>query len=118
VAISLYVADRAEPEVLAAAHNAGVRLIVTDPGVLETDADVALAAIVVDLAEAMVRVAQEALDGSFQGPVYAFDLGSGVVNLRLGPLLTDVPDPRVHEALELARAEINAGIVELESFGM
>jgi len=118
VAVALYVADRAEPEVLSAAHTAGVRLVVTAPAALETDADVALAAIVVDVSEAMVRVAQEAVDGSFRGPVYAFDLGSGVVNLRLGPLLTEIPDPRVHEALEQARAEVTAGIVELESFGM
>ena len=89
-----------------------------DPDALAEDPDVVLAAIAVDIPEAMVRVARELVEGTAHRPVYAFDLGSGVVSLRLGPLLAQTPDPSLHEVLEKARAEVTAGIVELESWGM
>jgi len=118
VQAALYAADSADPAVLAAAHDAGVSLVVTDPDALAAEPDVVVASIHLDLAEAMVRIAQETLDGRFRGRVYSFDLGSGVVDLELSPLFVADAPPVVIETLEAARAQITAGIVELEGFGM
>jgi basic membrane lipoprotein Med (substrate-binding protein (PBP1-ABC) superfamily) len=118
VAVALYLADGAETEVLTAAHNAGLLLVVTDVEALTVEPETVVAAVTVDMPEAMVRLVREVRDGTFRGRAYAFDLGSGVMNLRLGPLLDQSPDPAVYEALEIARAEVTAGIVELERLGI
>jgi basic membrane lipoprotein Med (substrate-binding protein (PBP1-ABC) superfamily) len=118
VDVALYVADEPERSVLSAAHDAGLQLIVSEPRVLDTDPEVALAAVVVDVPEAMVRITRDALEGRIREPDRRFDLSSGVVNLQLGPLLTRSPDPALHEVLESARAEVTEGFVELESLGM
>ncbi len=116
--VALYSADSADPAVLAAAHDAGLQLVVTDPGLLEADPGVVLAAVRIDVAEAMLRVAREVKDGTFQGRVYAFDQGSGVLDLELG-MIPDV-DRRIElrKAVEQARAEVTAGYVELEHLGL
>ncbi len=118
VLLSLYAADRADPEVLAAAHNAGVRLVVTDPELLDAESDTVVAAVNFDVAEAMLRVAREVRDNTFVGRVFAFDLGSGVLDVVVNPALA--PDSRAvaEEALEEARAEITAGLVEFDGLGL
>ncbi len=45
VLVSLYATDRADPEVLAAAHNAGVQLVATNPELLETEPGTVVAAV-------------------------------------------------------------------------
>lgn len=118
VLVSLYAADRAEPEVLAAAHDAGMLLVASDPDLLESDSGMVVAAVRVDVAEAMVRVAREVRDGTFAGRVFTFDLGSGVLDVIIKPDLA--PDALIvaEEALEEARAEITAGLVEFDELGL
>lgn len=118
VLVSLYATDRADPEVLAAAQNAGVQLVVTDPELLELDPGTVVAAVKVDVAEAMLRVAREVRDGTFVGRVFAFDLGSGVLDLVVNPTLAPDSFAIANEALEEARAEITAGLVEIDELGL
>jgi basic membrane lipoprotein Med (substrate-binding protein (PBP1-ABC) superfamily) len=118
VKVALYATGWPEPEVLAAAHDAGVLLVTIGTDVMEGESDVVAAAIKVDVAEAMVRIARDVHDGVFVGSVYTLDLGSGVLDVRLNRSLPDVNLPSVHEALEVARSEVTAGIVELEGLGM
>ncbi|MCU0305680.1 MAG: hypothetical protein MUC56_16645 [Thermoanaerobaculales bacterium] len=73
----------------------------------------------IDVAEAMLRVAREVHDRSFRGQVYTFDLGSGALDVVLGPGLVNADhagDPI--GALERARSEITAGWVEIEELGI
>lgn len=118
VLLSLYAADRADPEVLAAAHNAGLRLVVTDPELLDVEGNTVVAAVDFDFAEAMLRVTREVRDHNFRGRVFAFDLGSGVLDVVINPALA--PDTRsaAEEALGEARAEITAGLVEFDGLGL
>ena len=118
VLVSLYAADRADPEVLAAAHNAGVQLIATDPELIESEDGTVVAAVDVDVAEAMLRVAREVYDGTFTGRVFAFDLGSGVLDVVVNPELAPDALAVASEALEEARAEITAGLVEFDGLGL
>jgi transcriptional activator of comK gene len=118
VLLSLYAADHADPEVLAAAHNAGLRLVVTDPELLDVASDTVVAAVDLNVAEAMLRVSREVRDRTFEGRIFAFDLGSGVLDVVVNPALA--PDTRevAEEALEEARAEITAGLVEFDGLGL
>jgi basic membrane lipoprotein Med (substrate-binding protein (PBP1-ABC) superfamily) len=118
VLMSLYAADSSEPEVLAAAHNAGLQLIVTDPNLIDVAPDTAVAAIDVDVAEAMLRVAREVRDRTFTGREFAFDLGSGVLDVIVNPALAPDNLSAANEALEEARAEITAGLVEFDGLGL
>ena len=118
VLLSLYAADRTDPEVLAAAHNAGVQLVVTDPELIDVASDTVVAAIDFDVAEAMLRVAREVRDHAFKGRVFAFDLGSGVLDVVINPALAPENRAVAEEALEAARAEITAGLVEFDELGL
>jgi len=118
VLVSLYSADLADPEVLAAAQNAGIQLVATDPELLETEPGTVVAAVKVDVAEAMLRVAREVRDGTFTGRVFAFDLGSGVLDVVVNPALAPGSFTTANEALEAARAEITAGLVEFDELGL
>jgi basic membrane protein A len=119
VEVALYATDLAEPEVLAAAHDAGLYLIGADPDLMRAEPDFVVAAVDIDVAEAMLRVAREVNDRSFQGRVFAFDLGSGVVGIELNPGLTPGDrGPDLHDAVERARSEITAGWVEIEELGI
>ncbi len=71
-----------------------------------------------DVAEAMMRVIHEVRDHTFEGRVFAFDLGSGVLDVVVNPALA--PDTRLiaEGALEEARAEITAGLVEFDGLGL
>jgi basic membrane lipoprotein Med (substrate-binding protein (PBP1-ABC) superfamily) len=118
VLMALYSADRADPEVLAAAHNAGVQLVVTDPELLDDATGTVIAAIEVDVADAMVRVAREVYDGIFSGRTFSFDLGSGVLDVVVNPTLAPDTLAISDVALEEARAEITAGLVEFDELGL
>jgi basic membrane protein A len=116
--VALYATDRPEREVLAAAHDAGLLLVSVGDDVMEAEPDVVAAAIEVDVAEAMTRIAREVRDGGFDGGVYGFGLGSGVLGVRLNPTLPEAGLPAVRAALEKAKSEVTAGIIELEGLGM
>lgn len=117
VEVALYPAERADQSVLKRCRKAGLRLVVADPAAAKQFPHVVLATLVLDLPEAMVRVAQEAWAGTLEGKMYSFDLGSGVVDLRPTPGSQATTDPRVVAALTRARADVTAGIVEIEELG-
>jgi basic membrane lipoprotein Med (substrate-binding protein (PBP1-ABC) superfamily) len=118
VLFALYSAGRASPETLAAAENAGLKLVVTDPELMDGESETVVAAVELDVPEAMIRVTREVRDHTFRGRVFAFDLGSGVLDILVNPALA--PDTRTiaEEALEEARAEITAGLVEFDGLGL
>jgi hypothetical protein len=66
----------------------------------------------------MLRVAREVRDGTFEGRVFAFDLGSGVLDVVINPNLAPDSLAAAGEALEEARAEITAGLVEFDELGL
>lgn len=116
--VALYATDRPEGDVLAAAHDAGVLLVAADSSLMAAEPYVVAVAIHVDVAEAMLRLARGAFE---QGPTagfYSFGLGSGVVDVRLNPSLPETSLPTVLEALEVARSEVTAGLVEMEDLGI
>lgn len=117
--VALYSTDHVDPRVLAAVHDSGLALIGADPALLVAEPDVVIAAVDVDIAEAMLRVAREVHDRRFTGRVYAFDLGSGVLDVELNPNLAPPGrDSDLRESLERARSEITAGWVEIEELGI
>jgi basic membrane lipoprotein Med (substrate-binding protein (PBP1-ABC) superfamily) len=118
VTIALYATDVADERVLAAAHDAGLTLISADPAAMGRLPDTVVAAIDIDVAEAMVRVAREVADGAFTGRVYAFDVGSGVMDVVLSPNLPPDRAEAARSALDTARSEVTAGYVEIENLGM
>jgi basic membrane protein A len=119
VEVALYSTDRVDRQVLAAAHDAGLYLVAADPELLEAEPDIVLAAVEVDVAEAMLRVAREVHDHTFSGKVFAFDLGSGVIDVVLSRgLAPPEREDELKEALERARSEITAGWVEIEELGI
>jgi basic membrane protein A len=119
IEVALYSSDRIDPRVLVAAHDAGLSLISADPAVMASEPDLVIAAVEVDVAEAMLRVAREVRDRRFTGQVFAFDLGSGVLDLKLNTGLAPASGGRgAREALERARSEITAGWVEIEELGI
>jgi basic membrane lipoprotein Med (substrate-binding protein (PBP1-ABC) superfamily) len=118
IGIALYASDRAEPAVLAAARDAGLLLVGTDPEMMVANPDLVVAAIDVDVAEAMLRVAREVHDGTFVGRVYSFDLGSGVLDVRINQGLEPEVLGSAAKALELARSEVTAGLVEFDELGL
>jgi basic membrane lipoprotein Med (substrate-binding protein (PBP1-ABC) superfamily) len=115
--VALYATDDPLPRVLAMAHDAGLLLVSTEERLLAAEPDLVAAALRVDVAEAMLRVAREVRDGSFSGSVYSFDLGSGVLDIALNDSVPDTNMPAMREALELARSEVTAGLVEMERLG-
>lgn len=119
VDVALYSTDQVDAQVLAAAHDAGLYLVGADPSLLDAEPDFVIAAVDVDVAEAMLRIAREVRDRTFSGKVYAFDLGSGVLDVELNPdLRMPGGEPDLREALERARSEITAGWVEIEELGI
>ncbi len=118
IEIAFYSSDRQDPAVLEAAREGGLRLIVADPHLAAEEPELVVAAINVDVAEAMVRVAREVRDGTFVGRVFAFDLGSGVVDVILGKGLAPEVESEVMEVLEEARAEVTAGLVEFDELDL
>ena len=118
VGLALYATDRAEPEVLEVAVRSGMRLVATDPELMAGSPQLVVAAIDVDVAEAMVRVAREVRDGTFVGRVFSFDLGSGVLDVQISRSLLPETRTAAREAMETARAEVTAGLVEIDELGL
>jgi basic membrane lipoprotein Med (substrate-binding protein (PBP1-ABC) superfamily) len=79
--------------------------------------DVVLASAVMDIPEAMLRLAKEVRAGTFKGQVYTFDLASGVVDLVINPELADRLSAETRAAVESARSRLLLGQVELQHFG-
>ncbi len=117
VRVALSASESVEPELLASCRSAGVRLIAADPRAAESAPDVVLATLVLNLAEAMHRIAQEEWAGTLEAKVYSFDLGSGVIDQRLESGSGE-PAQTVVEAVANARADVTAGIAEIEDLGM
>jgi hypothetical protein len=118
IGVALYASDRSDPAVLAAAYNAGILLVVSDPDSMKVEPEVVIAAVEVDLPEAMVRIAREVRDGTFSGRAFSFDLGSGVLDVALNPDLREDRLAVATDALEDARAEVTAGLVEFDGLGL
>ena len=112
--VALYATDQADERLLAEAHDSCLLLVTTGVDLLEREPDVVAAAVHVDVAEAMVRVAREVQDGTFQGGPYVFDFGSGVLDVLLNPTMPATTLVPLQEALEVARSEVTAGLVEVE----
>ena len=90
-----------------------------DPALLGIEPDLVVAAVDVDVAEAMLRVAREVHDRRFTGQVFAFDLGSGVLDVVPGTGWgTPERQTALVDAIERARSEITAGWVEIEELGI
>jgi basic membrane protein A len=118
VRVALYATDAPRADELEAASAAGLRLVAADPELMEQAPQLVVAAVEVDVAEAMLRVAREVRDGSFRGRVYSFDLGSGVLDVVLNQALLPEALESAREAMEAARSEVTAGIVEIEGMGL
>jgi len=116
--LALLAGDEVDEQVLQAAQKAGIRLLAVDADLMARRPELVMATMDVDVPEAMVRVAREALDGTFAGRTYTFDLASGVLDVTLSPSLEASRRPEIREALEVARSEVTAGIIEIESYGM
>jgi basic membrane lipoprotein Med (substrate-binding protein (PBP1-ABC) superfamily) len=118
VEIALYATDVPRSDELEAAAAAGLKLVAADSELMERAPQLVVAAVEVDVPVAMLRVAREVRDGTFRGQVYAFDVGSGVLDVRLNETLAvEVAEP-AREAMEAARTEVTAGVVEIEGMGL
>jgi len=118
IGVALYASDSSDPAVLAAAHNAGILLVATDPDLIDAEPEIVIAAVEVDVPEAMLRVAREVRDGTFSGRVFSFDLGSGILDVVLNPDLGEDREAAAADALEDARSEVTAGLVEFDGLGL
>lgn len=118
VEVALYATERARPDELEAAADAGIRLVVTDPELITSAWQVVVAAVEVDVPEAMARLAREVRDETFVGRVFSFDIGSGVLDVRINEALAPEVVQTAREALEAARAEVTAGLFEIEGMGL
>jgi len=66
--------------------------------------------------EALRRLARERWAGTLEGRIYSFSLGSGVVDFEFGKGAT--VSQEVRHAMESARADVLAGIAEIEDLKM
>ncbi len=118
VSLALYAADEPLSAVVESAAAEGLGLVVMDSDLMARRPDTILAAVVVDVAESVVRVAREVQDGRFVGQVFSFDLGSGVIDVALSEALPSERQQAAQDALDIARSEVTAGIVEIEELGL
>ena len=116
VKIALTSAGPPNPGLLAVAEASGVRLVTVGRPRQDFFNNLVIAAIVADVPEAIRRIVADVVDDTFTGKVYAFDLGSGVVDLRLNPALAG--NEELEQALDQARDAVNAGMVEIEALGL
>lgn len=117
VSVAMYATDLLDAEIMHAVQSSGLKIIGVGQSSIREYPEVVIAAVSVDLPEAVARITRDVLDGTFRGRSYTFDLGSGVVDLIISPELqaswTDDELMRIDEA----RAAVNAGLVELEHMG-
>jgi basic membrane lipoprotein Med (substrate-binding protein (PBP1-ABC) superfamily) len=118
VEVALYTTERARPDELDAAADAGILLVVTAPELITNARQVVVAAVEMDVPEAMARLAREVRDETFVGRVFSFDIGSGVLDVRINEALAPEVVQTAREALEAARAEVTAGVFEIEGMGL
>ncbi len=118
VGVALYAADPLDPAIMEAAEAADLRLVGLGSNTLQEYPDTVIAALSVDLPEAVERIFRDVLDGTFRGRIYSFDLGSGVVDLAISPGLQTGWGEDDLERVNEARAAVNAGLVELEHMGL
>ncbi len=72
--------------------------------------------VVVRMGEAVRRLARERWAGTLEGRIYSYTLGSGVVDFEVE---TRAPVPKaVQNAMDSARADVLAGIAEIEDLRM
>ncbi|MEN8165444.1 MAG: hypothetical protein ABFS37_15050 [Acidobacteriota bacterium] len=116
VEIALYSEKSPNSGFLAVAEACGVRLVTFGSPRHGSSGDVVFASIVADIPEAVRRVVADVVDDTFVGKVYAFDLGSGVVDLKVHASAAE--DEEVREALDQARDAVTAGMVEVEALGL
>ncbi len=116
VKIALWSAGSPNPGVLAVAEASGVRLVTVGQPRQVSSNNPVIAAIIADVPEAVRRIVADVVDDTFTGKVYAFDLGSGVVDLRLHPSIAG--NEELDDALDQARDAVNAGMVEVEALGL
>jgi len=116
VEIALHSEGSPNSGLLAVAEASGVRLVTVGQPRYVASSNLVIASIIADVPEAVRRVVADVVDDTFMGKVYAFDLGSGVVDLRLHPSL--VGNEELGEALDQARDAVNAGMVEIEALGL
>jgi hypothetical protein len=116
--IALYATDAVELEVLQAAATSEVQLVVTQPALMGKAGRTAVAAVHIDVPEAMVRVAREVRDGAPADRVFTFDFGSGVLTIELSDSLEAADAERARAAMDEAQAEVTAGLVEFDEFGL
>ena len=115
--VIIHNADAAGLGVFQACRERGVLAIGTNRDQSAVAPEVVLASAVMDIPEAMVRLARHARDGTFEGKVHTFDLASGVVDLVINPRMEPTLPPGAAERLARARERVLAGEVELERFG-
>ncbi len=118
VTIALAPANLPGAGMLERCREAGVTLVPARAEPLTVLPEGVAAVVVVNVPEAMLRIAREVRVGQFRGGTYGFDLGSGVVDLVVNPAWSEARDPVVRQALDDARAGITAGIVEVEQLGI
>lgn len=101
---------------VACAEVVGLRLVtIGRPRSVEPNPTIA-ASIDIDVVEAIRRITADVVDDTFVGKVYAFDVGSGVVDLTVEDSESD--DPALSEALGRARDAVTAGVVDIEALGL
>ena len=115
--IVIHNSDAAGLGVFQACREREVLAVGTNRDQSEVAPEVVLASAVMDIPEAMMRLARATAGGSFEGRVYTFDLASGVVELVLNPRFRTHLPPEALERVDHARERILAGEVELERFG-
>lgn len=116
--VALYACDAPDPELLRRALKAKIMLIgigVSAEGVVKSPC---AGRIILDLQEALRRVAEDVLHASSEESGYEFDLGSGVIDFRINPEIEALNTPEALQKLEEARSAITAGVVEIEQMGM
>ena len=117
VRVALDTSETTDPAVVAACRKTGILLVTADPKLVTEFPNVVLGTLNIDIGEAMSRVAQEVWAGTMTAKLYRFDLGSGVVGFTLNHFNAVADAPRVHDAVEKAKADVTAGIVEIEELG-
>lgn len=114
--VVIHNADAAGLGVFQACREKGLWAFGTNADQASVAPDIVLASAVMDIPEAMFRVAEDVKGGTFVGQVFAFDLASGVVELVVNPALDSSVGPEARLALAEARSRLLSGEIELEHF--
>jgi len=114
---ALFYAGFGPPKTLSTVCAAGgIPMVAAGSGLGGDGTGACLGRVVVRMGEAVRRLARERWAGTLEGRMYTYSLGSGVVDFELRPG-SSLPD-RVRKAMEAARADVLAGIAEIEDLKM